>query len=969
MIRKSILALASGFLSCTVCSAAEVAQAHKVSPLQYQTIAPDYVSEPVQPTFKHVDVRDLAPLPRWQPGDPIREIPRQFSDPEIIGGNPVNEQIDKTDRGAQRQRDYDATQRAPTGGGFNTPIFNFPSFGNTGVSPSDVNGDVGKDHFVDSVNGSGGAQIAIYDKLTGAQVGATFNLETLGSGGACASGFGDAIIMYDEVVERWVLTEFVQGANDLCFYVSAGSDPSNTTWTRYNFVMPSFPDYPKYGVWSDAYYAGANENSGGGRGVYAFDRTAMLNGAAATFQRFTVPNLAGFGFQVTVPADHDGAVGPPPPGAPGLFMRHRDDESHNVGSNNPNLDFLEVYELNVDFAVPANSSFDGPQTIEIESFDSNLNGLTAFNAFPQPSGQRLDPLREPVMNRLVYRNFGAYEVLLGNLVTDVDGNDTGGVRWFELRRTGGSGNPWTLFQEGTYAPTDAGGPIDRWMAAIAMDESGNIALGYSVVRQDPAISAGLRYVGRLDGDSPGVMTTGENSIVAGTGSQGGQRWGDYHSMSVDPVDGCTFWFSANFVSGGSWNTQLTAMRFDACGDPTFTLSADNREQEVCAAPTATDLDPITVTVTSRNGFTDPVDLTFDPALPTGFSGAFSVPQVMPTGTSQADISVDNTATPGATQIDIKGTSGITERTLSASVFVTTMNAGTPTLTAPLDAAIDIPDEPVFSWQAVDQAQTYMIEVATDVDFHNIVATKMAVGTSTMLDAPLNTLTQYFWRVSASNACGSDGNSQVFSFTTVPAPGDCTNGNQSTTDYNYGFEAGAGGWTSSGTGNTWAQSTERVNSGTFSWSAEDPTQLSDQRLVSPAIPLPSGQSPLTLQFFQYRDIEEANAGACWDAGILEVSTDGGNNWTQVPNSALLTDPYTGQINAGNSTNPLAGLQGWCDLQDWTKTIVDIEAFAGQSTQFRFRLGSDGSVGAEGWYIDDVRVQSCLDDSFIFRDGFE
>ena len=268
----------------------------------------NFVSPPVVPSFKHVDIRQVPAAAPWQPGDPIREIPRRFEPPEDVLPQPVNPVQSQIDALAQLQRQFSAT-RAPLGAGFDTTLLNFPSIGNTGVQPSDVNGDIGKDHFINSVNGGGGARIAIYDKVTGTQIGSTFSLETLGSGGPCASGLGDAVILYDELAERWVLTEFVSGGNDLCFYISNGSDPVNATWTRYNFTMPAFPDYPKYGVWSDAYYAGANEGATGGqRPVYAFDRAAMLAGTAATFQRLTIPRLAGFSFQMIQPADLDELV-------------------------------------------------------------------------------------------------------------------------------------------------------------------------------------------------------------------------------------------------------------------------------------------------------------------------------------------------------------------------------------------------------------------------------------------------------------------------------------------------------------------------------------------------------------------------------------------------------------------------------------------------------------------------------------
>jgi hypothetical protein len=194
----------------------------------------------------------------------------------------------------------------------------------------------------------------------------------------------------------------------------------------------------------------------------------MLNGAVARpAQRFTAPGLAAFGFESLTPADLDGAA-LPPAGAPAVFARHRDDEAHNPPGN-PAIDFIDMWEFHVDFATPASSTFTQLPSITISDFSSELNGFTAFNCFPQPSGPTLDPLREVIMYRLGYRNFGTHQALVGNFVTDADGEpdnppslERGGVRWFELRKTGAA---WSLFQEGTHSP-DAN---PRWMGAIAMD--------------------------------------------------------------------------------------------------------------------------------------------------------------------------------------------------------------------------------------------------------------------------------------------------------------------------------------------------------------------------------------------------------------------------------------------------------------------------------------------------------------------
>ena len=395
--------------------------------------------------------------------------------------------------------------------------------------------------------------MVIYNKADGTVAAGPFALDSLGTG-ACANAHGDPIVLYDRLAGRWLLSEFTPpGTTNLCVYVSQTADPISGGWFGYQFPTPDFPDYPKYAVWPDAYYVSTNESS---PAVYALDRAQMLTGGTATSQRFTAPNLSGFSFQALTPSDLDGAAGPPS-GAPGYFIRHRDDESHNPGSNDASQDFLEIWEFDVDFATPGNSTFTGPTNIAVSEFDSDLCGLFSFDCFPQPgTTTRLDPLREVVMWRSQYRNFGTHETLVGNLVTDVDGTDRGGIRWFELRRTGGA---WSLFQEGTYSP-DA---THRWMGSIAMDGAGNIALGYNA--GSSTVFPGVRYTGRLSGDTLGTMPQVETTIVAGSGSNSSNRWGDYSSMNVDPADDCTFWHTNEYgTSSGTWNTQIASFRFSSC---------------------------------------------------------------------------------------------------------------------------------------------------------------------------------------------------------------------------------------------------------------------------------------------------------------------------------------------------------------------------------------------------------------------
>jgi hypothetical protein len=501
-----------------------------------------------------VDLRDLPAPAEWQPGDPIKEIPRR--------AHP---------RGPARPSRFPAgpdpllalqpDPPEPATDDFDVPVANFDAQTFTGVNPPDTVGDVGPAHYIHATNQSGGTTIRIYDKtLPNPTLLATFTLDTLAPPGDCASGFGDPVVLYDELADRWLLSEFSNAGNRMCVYVSKTGDPTVLSggWWFYMFTGVSFPDYPKYGVWPDAYYVSTNESDAG---AYAFDRANMLNGAVARpAQRFGAPADLVFPFQALQPADHDGELAPPA-GAPGIFMRHRDDEATPPATGN---DFLQLWEMHVDWTTPANSTFTGPINIAVSDFSSELCGFSAFACFPQSgSGTTLDPLREVVMFRLAYRRFPTHQALVGNLVTDADGEgggdplERGGIRWFELRKTSG---PWTLFQEGTYSPdTNA-----RWMAGIAMDSSGNIGVGYNV--SSTSMFPSLRYAGRLAGDAPGTLRA-ETSLVAGTAPNGSNRYGDYSSMSVDPADGCTFWFSGMYNPGTTWRTRVGAFRFDACGVP------------------------------------------------------------------------------------------------------------------------------------------------------------------------------------------------------------------------------------------------------------------------------------------------------------------------------------------------------------------------------------------------------------------
>jgi hypothetical protein len=959
-------------LSAATGMATAAAPSSDAKPSSLVSTGADFVSPLTQPDRFFLDARTRPVVPAWKPGDPIREIPRQFHGEERLQRDlPQPARQPLADPLVELQRAFDSGFGSRA---FETPTINMEGQPFSGVFPPDPSGDVGGGFYVQAINGSGGAIYKIYNTVDGSVAAGPFNMDGLGSGGACASGLGDGVVLFDQLAQRWMFTEFSGSSNTLCVYISATDDPVATTWVRYAFNTPSFPDYPKYGVWPDAYYVGANE----GPAVYALDRAKMLTGAAATLQRKSVPRLNGLGFQMVVPASVNGLVAPPA-NSPGIFVRQNDDERNSPGSADPTKDYIELFAMHADFATPANTTLTGPIRIDESEFDSRFNVPSGFGAIHQPSTSRLlDPLMEVMMFPFQYRHFGSYESLVGNHVTQLPaGGNLAGIRWFELRRDGNAGSPWTLFQEGTYAPADGGNQVSRWMGAIDMDASGNMALGYSVARVSPAVFPGLRYVGRQAGDQLGVMTSNETSLVEGGSSQTSfDRWGDYFQMGVDPIDGCTFWFTGMYEpAGGQWSTRIGSFRFDACGAPggTFTLTGTNLTQGVCAASASpSPLAPIEITVNSINGFATPVQMSLVGA-PAGFAGSFSPNPVNPPGTTTASVTATNAAVPGPNSMTLRGSADGTDRDLTLDVTVSTMAPPAAVLLLPANNATDVSTQPVFSWNASEQAESYLIEIATDSAFSNVILSEALTGgvTTYQPTAALPSDTQLYWRVSATNACGSGASSQVFTFHTQAAPGQCSAGSDTVILFADDIENGDNGWTHSAAAgtDTWTINTDQPNSPTHSWFAQDSAATSDQHLVSPSIDLPADLGAMTLQFQNWRDIED-NGADCYDGAQLELSVDGGA-FSQVPDALLVTDPYTGVVSTSFG-NPAGGQLAWCNVQPYTLSLVDISAYAGHTVQFRFRMATDTSVGAPGWYVDDVTVQGCqasAPDDTIFTDGFE
>lgn len=412
-----------------------------------------------------------------------------------------------------------------------------------GVVPPDPCGDIGTDYYVQMINAT---YLQVFDK-NGNEINDPTSVNTLWQEFGI-SGAGDPIILYDQEVGRWLLTEFGSpfGPNRLLVAVSETGDPLGN-WIGYEFATPNFPDYPKYGIWNNSYYLTTNEFFS--TPVYFIDREAMLNGEEEVdMQRITIPNGSGPGFYVPTPVDWEGDT-PPPAGTQPMALRIVDDAWSGVSQ-----DAIEMWSFNIDWDNPNNSGAEGPVTIPTASFDSYPCAATTggFACIPQPSGGGIDGIPKVLMHRMPYRNFGTHESIVLNFITDADpGNNLSGIRWVELRRL--PGENWGVHQEGTISPND---DEHRFLGAIAMDGSGNIGIAYSVSGEDTYPS--LRFTGRRASDPLGEMTVEEFEFATGSSISQSDRFGDYASMSVDPVSDRTFWFTGEYMRNSSWGTRIVA---------------------------------------------------------------------------------------------------------------------------------------------------------------------------------------------------------------------------------------------------------------------------------------------------------------------------------------------------------------------------------------------------------------------------
>ena len=547
--------------------------------------------------------------------------------------------------------------------------------------PPDTDGDVGPNHYVQSVNSS----IKIFDKngnpLNGPN-GTTYNSFFLTLAGTPCSGFnnGDGFVFYDHVANRWVVSDFafpgsLPGAGPFyqCIGVSQTGDPVSGGWFLYAIQHdPANPtwigDYPKLALWPNAYYLTVNLFDGvslGFQGVRAFalDRASMLAGGPANTIAFNI-TPAGLGDSYSlVPAGF--RTGNSPPAGRDEFLLSVDSPA----TGGVTLTQVHGWKFHVDFAVPGNSTL-GVGANHTPNANITVNGFVdAFTTttllVPQNgTTAKLDTLGDKIMTPAVYQNRSGAESLWASQTVLLNyPNGPTAVRWYQFNVTGGN-FPATPVQQQSWNNGNDG--LWRWMPSIAVDQNGNMAIGYSTSSaiQEPSI----RYAGRLASDPLNNLSQGEAIMTVGGGHQthSSGRWGDYSMTTIDPADNLTFWHTNEYypvTSSANWFTRIGKFQFPI-STPTPTPTAT-------ATPTATPTATVTPTPTATPGQT--------PAAPTALkatnetASSFTANWTSVSGATgyRLDVSTNSSFTsyvPGYQNLNVGNTTSYNVTGLSANTF-------------------------------------------------------------------------------------------------------------------------------------------------------------------------------------------------------------------------------------------------------------------------------------------------------------
>ncbi len=831
---------------------------------------------------------------------------------------------------------------------------------NQGFLPPDTNGAVGPNHFVQTVNSC----FRVWNKA-GSPVTATTSLGTLFSPLGCGTSIdGDPIVLYDQLADRWIISEFctVASPNDhQLVAVSKTSDPSGA-YFLYDFMMPNnkFNDYPHLSVWPDGYYMTDNQFNQAGNtfqqaGVFAFDRAKMLAGdATAGFVYFDTAllfppgtgNNGSDGIGGMLPANADGLI-PPAVGAPCPFAYVQ------AGEFGDPADQLRLFDFHADFTAPVNSTFtERPGSpLPVAAFDP-VTVPNSRNVVPQPApavaGSYLDAINDRLMFRLAYRNFGTSESLVLNHTVNAASNPAyrAGVRFYQLSRSTPAA-AFTIAEQQTFAGV-AGDTTSRWMGSVAMNFQGDIALGYSV--SSTSVSPSIRYAARLNTDPPGSgLAQGEQILIAGAGSQTSTsgRWGDYSDMTVDPSDDCAFWYTQEYYaanSGSSWRTRIARIVVGTSAvSPRGTISGT-------VTDCSTGLPVANAIVKITGGFWRS----------TAANGTYSATVAPGTYTATASSSIYAPATSSNLVVTNGGTAS----------FNVCLN-GFPTLVA---AASAITADSCNSNGAIDPNETVTVSLGLkntgSANTTNLVATLQSSGGVTLPSGPQPygvaaaggaPVFKSFIFTAGTVACGSsvvasltlqDGASNLGTITYNFATGAATVALSEKFD-SVVVPALPAGWTAAnvtGAAPLWVTTSSTSDTAPNNAFIDEPDTVSDKHLDSPGFAVTSNGSQVTFR-------NNYNVESGFDGCVLEVSSPNinGGTFTDVTDPAVGGSFVSGGYNGTISTafnSPISGRQAWTGSSGgYITTVVNLGAnVTGHTVGLRFRMASDEGTTGAGWHID-------------------
>jgi uncharacterized repeat protein (TIGR01451 family) len=386
------------------------------------------------------------------------------------------------------------------------------------------------------------------------------------------------------MADRWILTHFAFSLNSSgailpgvyqCIAVSKTGDPVSGGYYLYAVQMDpgttglppagAIADYPKFGIWTDCLYMGANVfNSAGttylGPLYGSFSRSDLYQGKPLTMS-LVYPGTASVfsSFPAHVNGKTPGAR--PPAGRPEFFV-----------SESQSAFAWEIRTFTAGPNCGAGGTLSAITNVSQTSYTAGSANVQQPN-----TTTTLDSLYDRLMARVHYRNVGGTESLWVNHTVRNNGTTVfSKIQWAQLDVTGGAIATAPVQQQ-----VFGDDVLWRWMGSVAADRVGNMALGYSTSGPTAPNFPNIAYAGRLAGDPLGTLPQTETVMTTGGGSQifncgGGvcRRWGDYSSLTLDPTDDCTFWFTSQYYSnqangsGGNWNTQIGSFKYPSCTAPT-----------------------------------------------------------------------------------------------------------------------------------------------------------------------------------------------------------------------------------------------------------------------------------------------------------------------------------------------------------------------------------------------------------------